>query len=237
MPRYKVLLVEDSADFQIVVSEFLGRDFDITIASSETEALTAIRNTDFDLVLLDIVLLSGSGYSVLSEIQRDPTLSDIPIICISSKASLPEKVMAFNLGADDYLVKPFEFIEFKARVDSKIKKRRRQESHQFLLKSGALELNRNTYRATLAMENDKMDLDLSPIEFKILAFLVKNRERVLTREQILLGAWGNDSKAFDRAVDVHICSLRKKLKTHSNSIKAVHGIGYQFFPPATARTF
>ncbi|MFL5815185.1 MAG: response regulator transcription factor [Bdellovibrionia bacterium] len=234
MQRPKVLLVEDSEEFQIVVSEFLGRDFDISFASTEKEALTALSQSEFDLILLDIVLLSGSGYRVLSELQRDPELSDIPIICISSRGSLPEKVMAFNLGADDYLVKPFEFIEFRARVEAKIKKRQRQESDQSVLKSGALELDRNTYRATLTVGSDKVDLGLSPIEFKILAFFIKNRERVLTREQILTGAWGNDSKAFDRAVDVHVCSLRKKLRSHSRSIKAIHGLGYQFVPPTAS---
>lgn len=224
-----ILLVEDSPEFQKLVSRSLGHH-KITIAGSVDEASSLLRETRFDLVLLDISLPKRDGYALLSEIQSDPELSGIPVICLTGKNEVTDKVTAFSLGADDYIVKPFHPIELKARVDGRISKRGRRAESESVLKVANLEIDRSTHRAIVRDAGGAREVRLTQTEFKLLCVLVTRPDQVYSRDQLLVAAWGEDADVLDRAVDVHLCSLRKKLGGCGSAIEAVPGVGYRFAP-------
>jgi DNA-binding response OmpR family regulator len=224
---HHILLVEDSPEFQKLVSRSLGHH-KITVAESVDEASRLLRQTRFDLVLLDISLPKRDGYALLSEIQSDAELSGVPVICLTGKTEVTDKVTAFSLGADDYIVKPFHPIELKARVDGRLNKHGRRVESESLLKVANLEIDRTTHRVTVRDGRAEREVKLTQTEFKLLCLLVARPEQVYSRDQLLVAAWGEDADVLDRAVDVHLCSLRKKLGVCGAAIEAVPGIGYRF---------
>lgn len=222
----KILLVEDSLEFQKIVSRTLAHH-KVTVVASAEEASQKLYQENFDLVLLDITLPGKSGFSFLSELQADPKTREIPVFCISGKTEITDKTTAFTLGADDYLSKPFDPIELKARVDAKLNKNRRKEIVSSELKIGKLRIDKNLHRVFLNdRSGESSEIPLTQTEFKILCFLARRMGQVYTRDQLLIGVWGEDAGVLDRVVDVHVCSLRKKLKSLSGYIRAVPGVGY-----------
>lgn len=224
-----ILLVEDSPEFQKLVSRALGHHR-VTVAGNVDEASRLLRASRFDLVLLDISLPKRDGFALLSEIQSDSELCGIPVICLTGKTEVSDKVAAFSLGADDYVVKPFHPIELKARVDGRISKCGRRAESESVLKVGILEIDRSTHRAMVRDSGRAREVKLTQTEFKLLCVLVSRPDQVYSRDQLLVAAWGEDADVLDRAVDVHLCSLRKKLGSCGSAIEAVPGVGYRFAP-------
>ncbi len=222
----QILLVEDNADYQKIVIKSLGHHR-VSCAQNVDEALAMLSLQSYDLILLDIGLPQKDGYSLLSEIQSNPDLMAIPIICLTGKTEMINKVTAFSLGADDYIIKPFDPIEFKARVDSRLNKLKKLTFNTETLVVGDVEINTSSHEVYLHKENNKTPVHLTLTEFKLFRALASRVDQVHSRDQLLVKTWGNEADVFDRSVDVHICSLRKKIRASNCQIKSVPGLGYR----------
>lgn len=216
-----ILIVEDSPDYQRILSRVMS-EFDVTCVPSVEEAWRVLRNRSADLVLLDLELAGQDGYPLLAEMQADHEYRDIPVMCVSGRSSLTDKVTAFSLGADDYITKPFDPIELKARVSSKVRRHRRQvESPN--VRVGSIEIDQA--RHSLSIQN--REVSVTQTEFKLLCALARRPDQVYTRDQLLVAVWGENAQVLERVVDVHLCSLRRKLHPYSHYVKSVPGIGYK----------
>lgn len=224
-----ILLVEDSEQYQKIVKRALSHHT-ILCAGDVDTALELLSQNSYDLILLDISLPKKNGYNLLSEIQSDPERCRIPIICLTAKTEVTDKVTAFSLGAEDYIVKPFDPIELRARVDAKLSRLDRKPNTSDVIQIGAIEIDTARHRVSIQLDGRKKTISVTQTEFKLLACLAKHPDQVYTRDQLLVAAWGEDARVLDRAVDVHLCSLRKKLKDISSCIEAVPGVGYRFSP-------
>ncbi len=221
---HTILLVEDAPEFQIMVKRLL-KNYHVVITDDPDQVLDFIKNTKIDLVLLDLTLPKRDGYSVLQELQSNAEAEDIPVICLTGKTEITDKVTAFSLGADDYIQKPFDPMEFKARVDAKLAKRVQKNERVQKLSIGDIIIDVSSHRVFGRLDN--RDIVLTQTEYKILKYLGRRPGQVYTREQLLVAIWGDEGAVFDRAVDVHICSLRKKLSPYGLSFKSVSGVGYR----------
>lgn len=228
MTKQRVLVVEDNEDARLIVGHALGTAYDLTFAMTAEEAQEQLQAATFSLILLDLSLPQQDGYSIMADLERHTLNRDVPVMCISSRSKLSDKVLAFNLGAEDYITKPFDMIELRARVDAKLKKLQKRSAESNNFRIGDLDFNLTKMQLALPGESGAQTLDLTSLEFKVLLLLAKNPERAYTREEILEFVWGKQGEVYDRAVDVHVCSLRKKLGAYSGTIKSVHGVGYKF---------
>lgn len=216
----KILLVEDSEDFQSLVFEELS-EYRITAVNSSEEALQAIRTNDYDLVLLDLTLASGSGFAVLEALKNYEMATSPAVICISGSAKLEDRLKVFELGADDYVQKPFYFAELIARIESKLTKLINTTS------LGDLEINLKTNTVLRKSTLGNEEIHLTKTEFKILSFFIKNPNQIISKEDIRSEVWGRNCGTDPKAIPVHVCSLRKKLMSKEVDIVGVPGFGYK----------
>jgi DNA-binding response OmpR family regulator len=197
--------------------------FNVDAAFSPTIGLKKVRENPPDLLLLDIRLPEMDGFQVCKEIKNDPRLLHIPIIMISIRSEESDVVVGLELGADDYISKPFRKQELIARVKAALRKRTAVTGPK-TVKQGPLEVDFGSYVARL---NGKT-LDLTPKEFELLGFMVQNEGRFVTRAVISQSIWGADLSITSRTVDVHVQKLRKKLGPHGSWISSLRGVGYRF---------
>lgn len=228
----KILLVEDSLEFQKVVLKTFPH-FTVVCVESVSGALEALHREAFDLVLLDIGLPTKSGYALLSELRASTVPLDVPVICLTGRTEIQDKVTAFSLGADDYILKPFEPLELRARVEAKIEKRNARQDTKHI-RAGLIDIDSERHRVSINEGGASREVRVIQTEFKLLSTLAKTPGRVFSRDQLLVAVWGEDAHVNDRVVDVHLCSLRKKLGKHGRQIEAVTGFGYRFQPVTTA---
>lgn len=224
----KLLVVEDSPEFQLMIKSALGRGLQLEVCSSLNEARQKVHSDSFDLILLDVVLPDGSGFEFCSELQNGERTQSVPVIFLSGQQTVKDKVLGLTLGAEDYVTKPFDPTELKARVDSKLRKNQIKAQDETTIERGPLKMNLPNYSAIMSVSGKDTKLDLTPIEYKILYRLAKNPGYILTRQQLIDAVWGVGAYIEDRSVDKHISSLRKKLGDFSNHIRTVSGLGYQF---------
>jgi DNA-binding response OmpR family regulator len=229
-----ILLVEVSIDCQILVKETLSKVAHVRIATSLQEARIALSNQRFDLILMDLSLPDGDGMEFFSQIQsRADDLGEIPVVFLTGRAETAMQVTAFSMGADDYIVKPLRPIEFRARVEAKLKKIASLKKSETLLVRGDLKIELGTQRASIVMvssngaKTDPRELELTGREFKLLYHLARHEGTVFSREQLIAAVWGNSVHVLDRTVDTHIYTLRKKLGTYSSYIESEVGLGYR----------
>jgi DNA-binding response OmpR family regulator len=223
----KILLIEDSKDHQTIITETLSQ-YSVQIAASAEDATRELLMAPYDLILLDIGLPGKSGLSLLSDIQSHSSTSSIPVICITGRSGITDKVTAFSLGADDYLQKPFDLMELKARVDSKLMKARRVKDSTRIIRVGNLKMDLNSHQVLILHQSgEEQEILLTQTEFKLLILFSKNPSTLFTRQQILREVWGNSVKVSDRVIDVHLCSLRKKINEAEVRIVPVTGQGYK----------
>lgn len=229
--KKKILAVEDSPEYQAIISKTLQEDYEVTLAEDAKSAYAQIDKEGYDLILLDIVLPDSDGYEICSFIRGREEIKNIPIIFVTSKETVPDKIMGFSLGADDYITKPFNALELKARIAAKL---RMSESHgqSSVLHRGPIEIHTSTQRVYLKNEqSEKETIDLTTTEFRILHFMAQYVDHVLGRDQILNAVWGQTMNVTERTVDTHVSKLRKKLKEHGDIIKSIHGSGYRMTLP------
>ena len=225
-----ILLVEDAVELaQVIVRELKTAGFTVLHSPTGTAALEIFNKNEIDLIILDWMLPDIDGLDVLREIRRS---SGVPILMLTARSEETDRVIGLEVGADDYLTKPFSMRELIARVRAllrrvihiqKIMERDRAQSEQ-IVRYGPLTVNPVTYQAAM----DGNPLDLTRTEFKLLHLLVRNPGRVFSRSYLLDAVWGEDSVVVDRVVDNAVLKLRKKHNFISDALQTVWGVGYRF---------
>lgn len=226
-----VLVIDDDNKLTDLLKEYLGKyNFSVTSSENPEEGLALLKQKRFDLIILDIMLPKMDGFETCKLIRKD---YDTPIVMLTARGEVTDKVVGLELGADDYLPKPFEPRELLARVQSVLRrvdaKFKTNELVRFDSPAGELIVDPNKRTAFL---NGK-DLELTSTEYELLILFAKHNGKVLSREEIMQNTRGISWTSFDRSVDVMVSRLRNKLK-HKNSrkdqiIKTVHTVGYMFF--------
>lgn len=219
----KVLVVDDDNNICEVIKMYLeNAGYEVRVSNDGKEAQEAFLEYKPELVLLDIMLPHIDGVDVLKWIRKD---SEVPVIMLTAKGETFDKVLALELGADDYIVKPFEPKELLARIKAVLRRYSSENENKEILKFEDLIVDSNSYNVIYKGEEVKMP----PKEFELLHYLASNKNRVFTREQLLCEVWGYDYPGDSRTVDVHVKRLREKLQGGFNwSIETVWGVGYKF---------
>lgn len=215
-----VLIVDDDAHIRELVGHFLSLEgFAIHEAATGKEALAVLDATKVDLVVLDIMMPEMDGWELCRELRQ---YDDVPILMLTAKGETAQKVKGFALGADDYLVKPFDPLELVARVKALLKRYRIATSQTVQI--GELFLNRKTYECRLGNE----DIALPPKEFELLFQLASYHGKTFTRDELIEQIWGYDYEGDERTVDVHIKRLRERFAhCHVFTIRTIRGLGYR----------
>ena len=228
MPKQKILIVDDDTNISELISLYLNKEcFETRCEENGEDALKAFSEFHPDLILLDLMLPGMDGYQVCREIRRH---SQTPIIMLSAKGEVFDKVLGLELGADDYISKPFDSKELVARVKAVLRrtfveKPEEPKEEGQIVHLPDLTVNLTNYSVTCMGEH----LDMPPKELELLYFLASSPNQVFTREQLLDHIWGYEYVGDSRTVDVHIKRLREKLKDHDAwSLSTVWGIGYRF---------
>lgn len=219
-----ILLAEDEAAQRDVVAYNLSAEgYRVAEAADGEEAMLLIREAMPDLVILDWMMPNLSGIEVCRRLKADPATRTVPVIMLSARSDEPDRVRGLETGADDYVSKPYSMAELMARVRAGLR-RVRPAAVGGVLEFGDLRLDSSTVRVTRAGQ----DLELSPTEFRLLAALMEQPGRVLSRERLLDQVWGQDIHVGPRTVDVHIGRLRKALCRHGGAdlLRTVRGMGY-----------
>ena len=228
-PRYKILLVEDEKNIAKVVAYNLEREgYQVAAARDGEEALAKTRKENPDLVILDLMLPKLDGLEVCRQLKGDPKTARIPIIMLTAKTQEADRVVGLELGADDYVAKPFSVRELAARVKAVLRRGQSTEA-PVLWKGWDLEVDWERRK----VKSKKKLVELTPKEFELLKVLVEASGRVLSRELLLEKVWGYDqaSEIQSRTVDLHISQLRQKLGSPGKQILTVTGAGYRFRMP------
>lgn len=223
---HKLLLVEDNEVMRVLAANTL-KEFSLSMASTLKEAQSLIQNNSYDLILLDIGLPDGDGLAFLNQLSSAPG-AQTPVIIISGKTDIANKVTAFSFGAEDFISKPFDPIELKARVAAKLKKLDQAKTNSDLMKIGDLLITVSKQKVVIQGDgHDQAPIDLTTLEFKLLLALARHPERVYTREHLLSEVWGNDLSVTLRSVDTHVAHLRKKIHKSKVKIDTVIRSGYR----------
>lgn len=221
----KIALIEDDSDLYALLKYNLEKEgFALVGSQTGKGAIELCRRERPDLILLDIMLPDSDGLDICKGIRSHPELSHIPVIFLTARASETDRIVGLELGANDYIVKPFFIRELIARIKIQF---RGQANAARVLKSGGLELDRTSCRVRLNGET----LSLTATEFRLLEFLMSRPGVVFSREQLLDAVWGHDRAVTDRTVDVYILRLRQKTETDPTNptlIRSVRGFGYSF---------
>ena len=218
-----IYCVEDEGNIRdLIVYAFKNSDFDVEGFSSGEELFRAIDEKLPSLVLLDIMLPGEDGLTILKRIRDNPSTEDIPVIMLTAKSSELDKIVGLDIGADDYIVKPFSVLELVARVKAVLRRARPKEDDQLIAIDGVVI---DKKKRTVLVEGEPVSLTYK--EFELLYYLFRNKNIVLNREMIMAQVWGYDFEGESRTVDVHIASLRHKLKDKASLIETVRNIGYK----------
>lgn len=226
MTEKLITIVDDEEDIVQLVSHHLKREgFKVKEFHNGRDFLSYIESVTPDLAVLDIMLPGIDGLEICRMLKSKNSTSNIPIIMLTAKATEADVVVGLELGADDYVVKPFSPREFVARVKTVLRRIGPQSEVEDVIKIGPLEINLEKYEVTV----DNTRVFLTTTEFKILEVLAEGKGRVFTRDQLLKKKrlWGDDKLVYDRTIDVHIKNLREKLGIAGNMIKTVRSIGYK----------
>ena len=219
------LLIDDDARLGALVTEYLGRhEIDVTVAGDGERGLSVLRKGRFDVVLLDVMLPGADGFEVCRRLRAAPELAALPVIMLTARGDDVDKIVGLELGADDYLAKPFNPRELLARIHAVLRRGRRVATRD-RFSAGGLEIDFEAREVTVAGRRQA----LTAYEFELLAALARAAGRVLSREQLLDALKGATYETFDRSIDVHISKLRGKLEPNPKQpryIKTVRGAGY-----------
>ena len=219
----KILIVDDDENICEVIRMYLNSsNYDNRIVNNGKDVENVFIEYKPDLVLLDIMLPNIDGIDVLKWIRKE---SEVPVIMLTAKGDTFDKVLALELGADDYIVKPFEPKELLARVKAVMRRYNTDSTNKEVIDYSDLNVDANSYNVLYRGEEIKMP----PKEFELLYYLASNKNKVFTREQLLCEVWGYDYPGDSRTVDVHIKRLREKVKNGENwDLQTVWGVGYKF---------
>lgn len=223
---HTVLVVDDETDILELVAFNLERQqYKVLTAGDGISAVKIAREKIPDLIVLDVMLPGLDGFGVYRELRADPRTSGIPVLMLTAKGEINDRIAGLELGADDYVTKPFSPRELLLRVKALLK-RTRKVTVDASLKSGDFLLERNTLKLFLAGQ----PVDLTATEFKLLRLLVEANGEVQDRDALLREVWGYSDTMLTRTLDTHVKRLREKLGRHAECIQTVRGVGYRFVP-------
>ena len=218
----RILVVDDEKMIRNVIKEYAEFDgFEVTEAEDGMEAVEICRREDFDLIVMDIMMPRLDGYSAIKEIRKT---KQIPVIMLSARGEEYDKLFGFEIGIDDYVVKPFSPKELLARIKAVLKRAAAKEQPMDIIRYEGLEINVTGREVSV----DGKPVSLTPKEYDLLFYLVRNKGIALSREKLLEEVWGYDFFGDDRTVDTHIKMLRNSLGEYRKFIKTLRGMGYKF---------
>jgi two-component system phosphate regulon response regulator PhoB len=226
MPKATVLIVDDEADIRELVRYNLEKEgYRVTAAEDGEQAMREVRAQPPDIVVLDLMLPGLDGLEVCRIMKADPTLSAIPILMLTAKGEEADVVVGLEMGADDYVIKPFSQRVLAARIKAVLRRRKQSErSESDVISLRDLVINPGTRQVTVSGQ----PVDLTNTEFRILHHLVRRPGWVFTRYQIVDAVQGDSAPVTSRSVDVHVFSLRRKLGACGRYVETVRGVGYRF---------
>ena len=219
---YHILIADDEVMIRKLVrkyAEFEGHE--VTEASNGMEAVLLCRDKRFDIVVLDIMMPELDGFSACREIRRS---SSVPIIMLSARGEEYDRINGFEMGADDYVVKPFSPKELMLRIDAVLRRSYRDEAKNEVFELDGLRVDFTARTVHI----DGAAVDLSPKEYDLLFYLIRNKNVALTREKLITEVWGYDYYGDDRTLDTHVKLLRKSLGDYASHVVTVRGVGYRF---------
>ncbi len=225
----RILLVEDERGLVMTLTDRLSKEgYAVESAGDGASGFKRATTESYDLLILDVMLPHSSGLDLCRDLRQHGLKS--PILMLTAKSQVVDKVVGLKLGADDYLTKPFEMMELLARIEALL--RRTSGRTAGAINEGSFEFGpiRVDFRST-AVFRDGQPLDLSAREFKLLRYFIEHRGATISRDELLNAVWGYDAMPFTRTVDVHVAWLRQKLEPnprHPQFIQTVHGLGYRF---------
>ena len=222
----KILIIEDEPDIRKTLEYNISREgYDVVSAPSLSEGRNHLNSGSFSLILLDLMLPDGSGLDLCREIKSDKEKVATPIIILTAKDDEVDKVVGFELGADDYVTKPFSVRELILRIKAVLKRgERKQENLEVQRQFGDLVIDVDSHEVFV----DNEPITLTALEFKLLRQLVDRRGRVQSRDQLLSDVWGYSADVTTRTVDTHIKRLREKLGVMGKYVQTIRGVGYKF---------
>lgn len=220
----KILIVDDEFQMRQLLNLYLKQyAYQLEEAVDGIEAYEKVQQNDYDLVILDVMMPKMDGWEALEKIRQ---ISDVPVIMLSARGKTEDKVIGLTTGADDYLVKPFEEAELVARIQAILRRTKRTEEDDIILKYKGIIMNISSREVVF----EEKSINLTHTEFDLLQVLIEHKSKVLSREQLVEHVWGIDFMGEDRTVDSHIKNLREKLKDsgiREQIIQTVWGIGYK----------
>lgn len=223
----KILVIDDEEHIlELLKFNLELSGFDVCVSTEANQAIELIGKEKPDLLLLDWMLPKISGIDILRKIRQDENIYDLPVIMLTAKNMEDDKIQGLNVGADDYITKPFSIKELMARINTILRRYRISDKSQSIIEAGNIILNTDQYGLTV----DGRAVDLTRKEFELLKLLMENRGKVLKRDYLLEKVWGYEFYGETRTVDVHIRHLRKKLgldETSENGIDTIRGLGYK----------
>ena len=222
----RILLVEDEDSLILTLRDRLvSEGYETSVAMDGDTAVQTATRKSFDCILLDVALPKKNGFDVCREIRQRGVQT--PVLMLTARGQVIDRVLGLKLGADDYVTKPFEMAELLARIEALLRRSKNLSSSAEMYAFGEIEVD---FRAAVAKRNGA-PFELSGLELKLLRYLIDHRGAVLTRDELLEKVWGYDATPVTRTVDVHIAALRQKLEANParpEFIVTVHGVGYKF---------
>lgn len=228
MPKERILVVEDDRALADVLSYNLTQEgYDVIVARDGQDGLQQAQLKTPRLVVLDLMLPVMDGLEVCRRMRADPALNDLLILMLTAKSEDTDQIVGFNVGADDYVTKPFSVKVLLNRIKALMRRRASVDTDRDIIASQGIVVDRRRHRATAGDEV----LDLTPSEFGLLDALARQPGRAFSRAELIDAALGSDALVLERTIDVHIRSLRQKLDQHADLVETVRGIGYRFREP------
>lgn len=223
IPMYKLLVVDDEPKIREVIKEYAEfNGYEVTEAEDGMSAVGLCKLNEYDLVILDIMMPKLDGFSACKEIKK---IQDVPIIMLSARGEEYDKLFGFELGIDDYIVKPFSPKELMARINVILARRHSSSQNKSdVLTFGGLEINMAARTVTV----DGKRVELTPKEYELLFYLIEHKNIALSRDKLLSDIWGYDFFGDDRTIDTHIKNLRNNLGPYRDYIVTLRGVGYKF---------
>jgi phosphate regulon transcriptional regulator PhoB len=225
MAKPIVMIVEDDQDIrELLAYTIRGAGFEVVTASDGIEALVQARIHRPALLLLDLMLPGMDGLDVCRELKRGAETAAIPVIMLTARGEEVDRIVGLELGADDYVVKPFSPREVLLRVRAILRRTAPAEQHTAIWQEEGFQVDLEAHRATI----DGESIELTATEFKLLTELIRSRGKVQSRDQLLDKVWGYQFEGYARTVDTHVRRLRQKLGTFADRVETVRGVGYRF---------
>lgn len=217
----KVLIVDDDLENLQVVADMLRSEFQPFTASNGREGILAAVREQPDLILLDVNMPEMDGFDVCRRLREQPATRQIPIIMLTTASSLDSRVKGLDLGADDYITKPFQIRELRARIHARVRRHEMDRKEESMVELGNLKLDSKSFQVWVEGANVK----LTRIEFELLRYFIEHANTVVDRQKLLGDLWP-DAVVTNRTVDTHVANLRKKIKGFSYPLETIYGSGY-----------